>query len=211
MWAPTYCSNSVTCWWPATRNKMSVTGGKYPYVVVLKNQSVKKFSLLGILLNLASVVFFCAEFLFVKNINFFLLAGILAIIGIVAWNIWRARNGKKVFYDRAYLVTALLWIKMPYMEWLLVPFIILALLEHQVKFPLEIGFSETRVVFNTLFKRKYNWSDLSNVVLRDGLLTIDFRNNRILQREIEEDEEDDDTSEEEFNTFCREQLQKNPR
>jgi hypothetical protein len=44
-------------------------------------------------------------------------------------------------------------------------------------------------------------------VLRDGLLTLDFTNNRILQREVEDDE-DDDADEDEFNDYCRKQLAK---
>jgi hypothetical protein len=83
------------------------------------------------------------------------------------------------------------------------------LLEHQVKFPLEIGFSENQIVFNTLFRKKYNWSQLSNVMLKDGMLTMDFYNNRLLQRQVEDDEDDDDATEEEFNLFCRQQLKKN--
>jgi hypothetical protein len=117
-------------------------------------------------------------------------------------------KGHKVFFNRAYLISALLWIKMPYMEWLFIAFILLAIMERQVKFPLEIGFSESQVVFNTLLKKKYNWSQLSNVVLKDGLLTIDFMNNRLLQREVEEEVEEEEVSEEEFNAFCRMQLQK---
>ena len=125
-------------------------------------------------------------------------------------NFLRARKGKKIYFDRMYIICGLLWLHMSGMEWLIIPFAILALLEHQIKFPMEIGFSEGRIVFNTIFRKKYNWSQLSNVMLKDGLLTMDFRNNRILQREIDDDEEEDDASEEEFNLFCREQLKKNP-
>ena len=189
---------------------MSLPEGKFPYVIILKNPSGRTFSVLGILLNVGSLIFFAREYLFTPHLNFFLLAGMLVVVGILIYNIIAEKKGKKAYYNRAYLVTALLWIKMPYMQWLLVPFIILAILEHQVKFPLEIGFSENQIVFNTLFKRKYAWWQLSNVVLRDGLLTMDFANNRILQREVEDDDEEDDASEEEFNQFCRNQLKKNP-
>ncbi len=187
---------------------MKLSNFKFPFVVVLKNRSTRQFNAFGILLNLISSVFFISEFLVADQLNFFLLAGILLVIGLVIWNIYRSFKGRKVFYDRAYLITALLWIKMPYMEWLFIVFILLALLDHQVKFPLEIGFSERQIVFNSLFKKRYNWSQLSNVMLKDGLLTMDFHNNRLLQREIEDDEDEDDATEEEFNNFCQEQLRK---
>jgi len=195
---------------------MSLPAGKFPYVVILKNQSTRAFSVLGILLNIICLLFFLREFVFTSlnevrievEINFFIIP-IAVIIGILIYNIIRERKGHKVHYNKAYLVTALLWLKMPFMQWMIVPFVILAILERQIKFPIEIGFSENLVVFNTLFKKKYQWSDLSNVMLKDGLLTMDFMDNRILQREIEEDDEEDDASEEEFNQFCREQLKKN--
>jgi len=43
-------------------------------------------------------------------------------------------------------------------------------------------------------------------VLKDGLLTLDFKNNRLMQKEIADDEDEDDADEEEFNTWCRDQL-----
>ena len=181
---------------------------KYPYIVVLKNPVSWQYNAFGFLLNLTSSIFFTREFAFSENKNFFLIAGILLVLGFLVWNIVRMRKGHKVFFNRAYLISALLWIKMPYLEWLFLAFILLAILERQVKFPLEIGFSEKQVVFNTLFKRKYDWSQLSNVVLRDGILTIDFMNNRLLQREVEDDDEEEEVSEEEFNAFCRSQLEK---
>ena len=187
---------------------MSLSSIKYPYIVVLKNPASWQFNAFGLLLNLVSCIFFSREFIFVENKNFFLVAGVLLVVGLLSWNVYRMRNGHRVFFNRAYLVSALLWIKMPYMEWLFVAFILLAILERQVKFPLEIGFSESQIVFNTLFKRKYNWGQLANVVLKDGLLTIDFLDNRLLQREVEDEEDEEEVSEEEFNAFCRLQLQK---
>jgi hypothetical protein len=43
------------------------------------------------------------------------------------------------------------------------------------------------------------------VILRDGLLTLDFRNNILIQKEVLEDEEPD-ADENEFNDYCRSKL-----
>ena len=94
-----------------------------------------------------------------------------------------------------------------FVVWLSFLFIILALLEYQAKFSVEIGFSDNEIKFNTFFKKKYRWSDFTNIVLKDGLLTLDFANNKILQREIEEDDEDE-ADENEFNDYCQKQLAK---
>ena len=189
---------------------MALPGGKFPYVVILKNTTDRPFTVLAVLLNLASIVFFVRELFFPGRFYVTKIIWLAVLVGILTWIHIKARRGQKANYSRAYAVTALLWLGMPYMQWLIFPFAALAVLEHQVKFPLEVGFSESQIVLNTLFRKKYKWSQLNNVMLKDGMLTMDFANNRILQREIEEDNEEDDASEEEFNLFCREQLKKNP-
>jgi hypothetical protein len=76
---------------------------------------------------------------------------------------------------------------------------VLALLEYQAKMSPEIGFSDDHVVFNRLFKKKHAWSEIEHVVLKDGLLTINFANNRIFQHEIDSGE--NEASEAEFNEW----------
>ena len=46
----------------------------------------------------------------------------------------------------------------------------------------------------------------NNVVLKDGLLTLDFKSNRLMQREVADDDDEDDADEEEFNAYCRSRL-----
>ena len=125
---------------------------------------------------------------------------------MLAWNVFQTFvKKKKVYYSRALLIAALVWMKMPYYQWLCFAFIILALLEYQAKYAIEIGFSDTEIKINSLLKKKYHWSDFNNIVLKDGLLTLDFANNKVLQREVEDDE-DDEADEDEFNDYCKKQL-----
>ena len=51
----------------------------------------------------------------------------------------------------------------------------------------------------------FRWSQLSNVILRDDILTLDFNNNKLIQGEIENERP---FSEVEFNEFARQQLVK---
>ena len=181
----------------------------YQYVVVLKNQNTKYINILGFLLALLSTVFFVKELLQPGQTGFVYLVGVLFIICVLIWNVYHSvYKGKKVYYSRALLIAALVWMKMPYYQWLTFVFIILALLEYQAKFAVEIGFSDNEIKFNTLFKKRYQWSDFSNIVLKDGLLTLDFANNKIFQREIDDDDDDDDADEKEFNDYCQRQLAK---
>ena len=51
------------------------------------------------------------------------------------------------------------------------------------------------------FKKQYGWELFSNIILKDGLLTLDFKNNQIQQYHIGEQ-----LNEEGFNNFCRQYL-----
>ena len=50
----------------------------------------------------------------------------------------------------------------------------------------------------------YEWSSFVNVILKDNLLTLDFKNNKLLQLDIAENEQV--INEETFNSFSRECL-----
>ena len=52
-------------------------------------------------------------------------------------------------------------------------------------------------------ERIVEWSELANVIKRDDLLTLDFKNNRLMQVQVINT---DDIPENEFNQFCRQQL-----
>ena len=51
-------------------------------------------------------------------------------------------------------------------------------------------------------KRTIEWKELNNVILKDGILTIDLKNNKVFQNEIMSP-----TSEMDFNEFCDAQQQ----
>ncbi len=177
----------------------------YQYVVTLKNQNNRYIDILGLILSIFSVVSFTLELMGSRHVSVAYLIGAAVVLGIVIYNLVQQAKKRKVYYSRALLIAALVWMKMPYLQWLVFLFIILALLEYQAKYAVEIGFSDNEIVINSLFKKRYTWKQFSNIVLRDGLLTLDFTNNRILQREVEDDE-DDDADEDEFNDYCRKQL-----
>ena len=67
----------------------------------------------------------------------------------------------------------------------------------------EDGVHLTRV-FKTVY---FPWVAMENVVLKDSLLTVDFKTNKLIQIEIVEGNKLTDESE--FNLFCTEQLKRN--
>ena len=151
-----------------------------------------------------------AAFFLIQQIKYgkqpflFLISFCLILVGL-AWNYYIFnKKHKPVFYSKILLVAGVTWLAMPFLPLLGLPLILLALLEKQARFSLEIGVTKDRIVFNSLIKRKFTWEDFNNIMLKDGMLTLDFKNNRLFQKETID--EDGDVEEYEFNEYCRKHL-----
>ena len=179
---------------------------RYQYVVILKRGSDKAIDLISILLCIFSTLNFLYAQMHTSPINYFLILAAGIILAGVLYNIITARKKKDtVRYKYLLLIAGLGWIGMPYLPWLSVLFVLLTFLEYQAKYPLEIGVSGDRVVINTLIKQRHDWSAFNNIILKDGLLTLDFKSNRLIQKEVMDDEEED-ADEDEFNAYCQQML-----
>lgn len=69
-----------------------------------------------------------------------------------------------------------------------------------------IDINTENVVYPSFPKKKIQWAELNNVILKDDVLTIDCKNNKIYQHYIQNSEKTAD--EQEFNGFCRKQFMK---
>lgn len=179
----------------------------YQYVVTLKNNSQKYVDTFSLLLLMISVAVFIRQAFTPENtwpFFFPIVAGIVVLI--VALNFYRRqKKTRRVSYSSALFVAAIGWAAIPsFLHWLVIPFVLLGLIERTAKLPLEVGFSDDRVVINTLIRRRYKWADFNNIVLKDDLLTLDLKDNRVIQRETIDEEGDAD--EDEFNNYCEKQL-----
>lgn len=179
---------------------------RYQYVVILKKNSERATNLLSILLCFLSAIIFLYVQIGQAHPVYFRVVAAVILIGLALNAIGRRRNRRSISYRYLLFVAALGWIGMPFLPWISVFFVLLAFLEYQTHRPLEIGFDQDRVVINTLIRQRHDWTVFNNIVLKDGLLTLDFKNNRLLQKEVAEDDDEDDADEEEFNAYCRERL-----
>jgi len=70
----------------------------------------------------------------------------------------------------------------------------------------EVIFSADTITYPSFPKRIIRWDDLNNIILKDGILTIDLSSNKLIQQLI--DEKQSTVNEKEFNEFCSGQLKK---
>jgi hypothetical protein len=66
--------------------------------------------------------------------------------------------------------------------------------------------TDKTIIVPYVMEKTVDWNEVNNVILKDGLLTIDFKNNKLFQQLILNS--DEDINEKEFNDFCRQQLNK---
>jgi len=176
----------------------------YDYVVTLKRENARKTDLVSIFL----LIFSFLAFVFVQvrqGFNGFLSVASLILLSGLLINLYFSRRREELRFRNWLFVAGLFWLGMPYFQWMFIPFVIFALLEAQAKYPLEIGFHAGGVVINSLFKKKIPWAALVSVILKDGLLTLDCKDNTLIQKEVLDDDEPD-ADEDEFNEYCRSKL-----
>lgn len=89
--------------------------------------------------------------------------------------------------------------------WIASAVALVALLKGFVKKNFEFMFREKEIHLRIFPQQRIRWGDLRNVILKDGVLTVDFKSNKIIQAEILP-EESNITNEAEFNEFCRSRL-----
>ena len=61
--------------------------------------------------------------------------------------------------------------------------------------------AEEIIITKMLSKPVYCWNEFNNIILKDNVLTLDFKNNKLLQLNVQES--DTKIDENNFNNFCR--------
>lgn len=181
----------------------------YDYIVTLKpNVNYKAVDLISQLLIFIAIIISVYVTVSLNGWRNQLIPGLLALVLIAGWVFTRITKGK---YSKTLLVAGIALLlaarsleMYPQGVWALVAYAVAGILEWQIKFKQEIGFDEEGIAINSFPKKKYEWHEVSNVVLKDDIITVDLYNNKIIQREI--DSEIDEETEKEFNHFCRSHL-----
>lgn len=175
---------------------------QYDYVITLKKKDYRSLDIIGLLLYVLGFLFFLRFFVVDLTVFDLVFAAIVLVFFIAKW---RQRNIRQKFFLRGGLgIIAIGILLLHHAFWYLALFYLLAaFLESYAKTPLEIGFSKERITVNSIPRRHYYWNNLSNVVLKDELLTIDFKSNKLLQQPTEPYGID---VEREFNEFCQASL-----
>lgn len=182
----------------------------YDYIITLKRPDYTLVDMISRLMLMIAIAIFGYTVVWswpASKLNWFSAILLLLIAGIVAWVVRCYRIQKKggmPFY-RLGLSLATIGMGMLFqLHWVPFLYFLAVVSEKQVKFPQEVAFDNEGIVINSLPKKQHRWAEVQNVVLKDGILTIDLRNNKLIQKPIESFTSDKE--EQEFNEFCKERL-----
>lgn len=89
--------------------------------------------------------------------------------------------------------------------WITLLVVVICVLQLFVKDGFEIVAATGQLTIGSTPEKVINWNELQNVVIKDELLTIDYRNNKIFQAAVNTTSSNIG-SEAEFNEFCRLQI-----
>jgi len=179
----------------------------YDYVVVLKNNHKKNIEKTGWLFAILSLILQAVTIYYTPSDwtpYFFFILCLLLLISTVL----DLKKKKQIRFGVILIIAGvgiIICAKLPMAIGLL---LILAGLseKHLVLYP-EIGFSEKEIKENGLFGKTIQWEELNQVLIKDDILTIDFKNNKLIQRYTDdEDDEDYEVGEDEFNAYCRNRI-----
>lgn len=181
------------------------------FELVLKNEKKKfydRFALCLFILNGAGILIalsYSSGRANNKNVFFIFLA--IAMLLMISPSVLISKK-QYTRYLKAFLFASLAlslyWVFLGYW-WISIIAFALTLLYTVIQKEMKVRVETDRVVYPSFPVKMIEWNKLINLVLKDGLLTIDFKNNKLIQQSI--DESKTSVNEKEFNEFCRQQLQ----
>ena len=184
-------------------------GKVYDYVVVLKNNSKSIIEKTGWLLSIMSLL--PISILIYQHPNGILKYILLfAVLSLLTSLYFDKKKKKKIQFLSLLICIGVGLIAISGNLLLGMLYILAGISEKFLSANIEIGFSANQIVKKGLISKSYRWDELNNVIIKDDLLTMDFKNNTLFQAYTDDEEDEEyDVEDEEFNNYCKERLKVN--
>ena len=181
------------------------------YSFILKNEKTKNYRLISQLLVLFNLLGFIIllinnETRIAKNLVILFAILITAVYSFFTVMEWISKKPLPDFWHRSIFgICAVVWYKEGFW-WITIILFLFILLDFIAHKKMVVHVTDKTIVVPYILQKQVDWNELNNVILKDGLLTIDFKNDKLFQQLILNS--DEDVNEKEFNDFCRRQLNK---
>lgn len=172
------------------------------YEIVLQNKKAKIYftiSWLIIVLNFIALIY-----IIVSGLAKYPVIPITGTVALLILSVTPVLSKRENKFDLLFGAVIITWLLMQFF-W---PAIINLLLFTQYTVSarrLVVSINENGINYPSFPKKAFRWNELNNVILKDGLFTIDFKNNKLIQQLAEK--RVDTINEKEFNDFCSQKIQ----
>jgi hypothetical protein len=174
------------------------------FEITLKNEKEKSYRLIILLLVVLHVLLF-SLLLFDNGLWRKAVSALVLTVLYSGYRLLITRTaGQKFTLGSGYFIVMAIFFT-DNIWWLGLIDFILSILSGIAVSPVMYSFTPEQVKKVPFPFKKYQWNQFSNVILKDNILTLDFKTNKLLQAEVDTKNIDDQA----FNTFAKEQLIKN--
>ena len=176
------------------------------YSITLRNEKKRSYGISFLVLaglNFIAFIFlaYVSNEALTRNKSLFAAGSVAACIGLY----FIIKNKTRIYFlYAAILLAAIFFASLRYFIPALIQVVVLLLFLQAVR-ELVVTVSGQSVSYPSFPRKNFTWDQLNNLLLKDGLLTIDLKNNKLVQQPVDENETS--INETEFNEFCRKQLQ----
>lgn len=168
------------------------------FEILLQNKKGKIYSTISTLIIVLNFVLFVYIGIAAKTNSLYPFAGAaLLLLSFLLQRVKIRSRGNK--FDFLFGIVIITWL---FMQWYWPAIANLALysLYSITARPFVVVVAQAGITYPSFPKKTYTWNDFNNVILKDGLLTIDFKDNKLIQQLVEPKSATVD--EKEFNDFC---------
>jgi hypothetical protein len=177
--------------------------------LTLKNEKSRLYNQISWIIIFIHILVFIYLALFFKNK--YVQSGCIAALAMMVfcfllrYYLLKKKSSWNPEFHIFYTFLWIAWISIGWYWLVLIPVVFDALMTIATR-KLITKLSEKEIHYPSFPSKVFSWRELNNVILKDGLLTIDLKNNKLIQQFI--DEKNTIINEIEFNDFCNEQLSK---
>jgi hypothetical protein len=175
------------------------------FTLVLENQQVKIYQRISWLIVAVNFfAFLSLAYTGVGSNGWFVslpAALVLALYTVTAFLKLKKDITHRSRFFMPFLASAVAWLLLQQYAMMLVVLVMLVL-EKKQKQTLDLIIDEEKITYPSFPMKIFTWSEITNVILKDDLLTIDLCNNKLIQVFIKETGAAENT----INEFCRAQL-----
>jgi hypothetical protein len=210
MLRPDFCLNFVTCFLAQIADGCMQTPFANFSLTLIDSKKKQYLILSGYIVIIhEATLLYRALLLGTDQRKFLLLMGLILPLILFLLNRWRSKKNPPSYADLTpfYVYPSFAWIYCEHYKTAALLLTLFLLYKISMR-PLVVRFCEQGINYPTFPKKLIAWQSIEQVMVKDDLLTIDLRSNKLMQHAIEKNSFIDAREVSEFNAYCQQKTKR---